>query len=114
MEQIAEWLEELKSIKDNCDGKCTNCSNTELPNIKDCKEMDIGYSYAYKTDCAGDRYIKAEEVKYLLKCERNKAIDDFAENMKELCEVGEISVFGWNRIVDGIAEQLKEGEKYEM
>ena len=42
---------------------------------------------------------------------RNKAIDDFAENMKELCEVGEISVFGWNRIVDGIAEQLKAGGK---
>ena len=82
-EQLAEWLEELKAIKDNCDGKCTNCSNTELPNIKDCKEMDIGYSYAYKTDCAGDRYIKAEEVKYLLKCERGKAIDDFVKLVKE-------------------------------
>ena len=82
-EQLAEWLEELKAIKDNCDGKCTNCSNTELPNIKDCKEIDIGYSYAYKTDCAGDRYIKAEEVKYLLKCERGKAIDDFVKLVKE-------------------------------
>ena len=72
-----------KSEAINCDGKCTNCSNTELPNIKDCKEMDIGYSYAYKTDCAGDRYIKAEEVKYLLKCERGKAIDDFVKLVKE-------------------------------
>ena len=82
-EQLAEWLEELKAIKDNCDVKCTNCRNTELPNIKDCKEMDIGYSYAYKTDCAGDRYIKAEEVKYLLKCERGNAIDDFVKLVKE-------------------------------
>ena len=44
---------------------------------------------------------------------RNKALDDFAENMKELCEVGEISVSGWNRIVDGIAEQLKAGGENE-
>ena len=70
-----------EAIKDNCDGKCTNCNNTELPSIKDCKEIDIGYSYTYKTDCAGDRYIKAEEVKYLLKCERNKAIDYFSTDI---------------------------------
>lgn len=38
-----------------------------------------------------------------------KAIDDFAEKMKELNETGEISVFCWNRIVDEIAEQLKVG-----
>ena len=43
----------------------------------------------------------------------NKAIDDFAEKMKQLGEVGEISVFGWNRIVDGIAEQLKAGDTNE-
>lgn len=41
---------------------------------------------------------------------RNKAIDEFAEKMKELSEVGEISVFGWNRIVDEIADQMKGGE----
>lgn len=41
---------------------------------------------------------------------RNKAIDEFAEKMKELSEVGEISVFGWNRIVDEITEQMKGGE----
>ena len=108
-EQLAEWLEELKAIKDNCDGKCTNCSNTELPNIKDCKEMDIGYSYAYKTDCAGDRYIKAEEVKYLLKCERNKAIDDFVNACKSntLCQT-----FGLRKCdIDELAEQLKAGGK---
>ena len=45
---------------------------------------------------------------------RNKALDDFAENMKELCEVGEISVSGWNRIVDGIAEQLKAGGENDL
>ena len=42
-----------------------------------------------------------------------KAIDDFAEKMKELNETGEISVFCWNRIVDEIAEQLKAGEQNE-
>lgn len=36
-----------------------------------------------------------------------KAIDEFAERMKELNECGEISVFGWNRIIDEIAEQMK-------
>lgn len=46
--------------------------------------------------------------------ERNKAIDDFAEKMKELNETGEISVFCWNRIVDGIAEQLKVGGENEQ
>ena len=108
-----------EAIKDNCDGKCTNCNNTELPNIKDCKEIDIGYSYAYKTDCAGDRYIKAEEVKYLLKCERNKAIDDFAILMKEALnhewattKIYEMIIY--NRLFDKcneIAEQLKAGGK---
>ena len=58
---------------------------TDLPNIKDCKEVDIGHSYVYKTDCCGDRYIKAEEVKYLLKNERNDAIDEFARKLYEAC-----------------------------
>ena len=70
-------------MKDNCNKNCSNCNGTELPNISDTKEINIGYSYAYKTDCVGDRYIKAEEVKYLLKCERNKAIDDFTGKIKE-------------------------------
>ena len=100
-----------ETTKDNCYGKCTSCSNTELPNIKDCKEIDIGYSYAYKTDCAGDRYIKAEEVKYLLKCERNKAIDEFVElvhkhdwNIRDRNE--NTFIYG---AVDTLAEQLKAG-----
>lgn len=42
---------------------------------------------------------------------RNKAIDEFAERMKRLDEEGEISVYGWNRIVDNIAEQMKAGGK---
>ena len=104
-EQLAEWLEELKAIKDNCDGKCTNCSNTELPNIKDCKEMDIGYSYAYKTDCTGDRYIKAEEVKYLLKLERDKAIDDIKE---KLMQNGFIYTQHALDVFNEIAEQLRQ------
>ena len=72
-------------MKADCDGNCTNCNETELPNIKDKDCKSIGYSYAYKTDCAGDRYIKAEEVKYLLKCERNKAIDDFIHECDKYC-----------------------------
>ena len=120
--QYIEWLEELKAIKDNCDGKCTNCSNTELPNIKDCKEMDIGYSYAYKTDCAGDRYIKAEEVKYLLKCERGKAIDDFVEKLIRYVDCGHLcspTEARWSdlsvvEMVKKLAEQLKAGGENEI
>ena len=103
-------------MKADCDGNCTNCNETELPNIKDKDCQSIGYSYAYKTDCAGDRYIKAEEVKYLLKCERNKAIDDFAILMKETLnhdwattKISEQIIY--NRLFDKcneIAEQLKE------
>ena len=114
-----------EATKDNCYGKCTNCSNTELPNIKDCKEIDIDYSYAYKTDCAGDRYIKAEEVKYLLKCERNKAIDDFAEKLNAKCDGmikdkwnSNVAPISWAEAyadfkddIDEIAEQLKAGVK---
>lgn len=108
-----------EAIKDNCDGKCTSCSNTELPNIKDCKEIDIGYSYAYKTDCAGDRYIKSDEVKYLLKCEHVKAIDDF---VKEICKMIVQSENNGNyrfyaveikQAIADLAEQLKEGVKNE-
>jgi hypothetical protein len=40
---------------------------------------------------------------------RAKVIDEFAERMKRLNEEGEISVAGWNRIVDNIAEQMKAG-----
>ena len=108
-----------EATKDNCYGKCTNCNNTELPNIKDCKKIDIGYSYAYKTDCAGDRYIKAEEVKYLLECERSKAIDDFAEKLKSECRghcVDCDPYFGgitdsilYEDDIEEIAEQLKAG-----
>lgn len=72
-------------MKDNCDGKCTHCNKTQLPNIKDKNCDDIGYSYAYKTDCAGDRYIKIDEVRCLLKCERNKAIDDFIHECDKYC-----------------------------
>lgn len=72
-------------MKDNCDGKCTHCNKTQLPNIKDKNCDGIGYSYSYKTDCAGDRYIKIDEVRYLLKCERNKAIDDFIHECDKYC-----------------------------
>ena len=96
-------------MKADCDGNCTNCNETELPNIKDKDCQSIGYSYAYKTDCAGDRYIKAEEVKYLLKCERNKAIDDAKDVILQTLD-NEI-------LVDTLhlrLEQLKAGGNDEM
>ena len=95
---------------------------TDLPNIKDGKEVDIGHSYVYKTDCCGDRYIKAEEVKYLLKNERNDTIDEFARKLYEVCNEMIKQTWGSNTApiswaeayanfkedIDEIAEQLKE------
>ena len=97
---------------------------TDLPNIKDGKEVDIGHSYVYKTDCCGDRYIKAEEVKYLLKNERNEAIDEFARKLYEGCNEmietcgSNTAPISWAEAyadfkvdIDEIAEQLKEQNK---
>ena len=100
-------------------------NETDLPNIKDGKEVDIGHSYVYKTDCCGDRYIKAEEVKYLLKNERNEAIDEFARKLYKRCNEMIKQTWGSNTApmswaeayanfkedIDEIAEQLKEQEK---
>lgn len=105
-------------MKDNCDGKCTHCKETQLPNIKDKNCDGIGYSYSYKTDCAGDRYIKIDEVRYLLKCERNKAIDDFEEKIIRYVDCGHLcfpTEIRWSdlsvvEMVKKIAEQLKAGE----
>ena len=99
---------------------------TDLPNIKDGKEVDIGHSYVYKTDCCGDRYIKAEEVKYLLKNERNEAIDEFASKLYKVCNEM-IETCGSNAApipiswaeayadfkvdIEEIAEELKEQDK---
>ena len=99
-------------------------NETDLPNIKDGKEVDIGHSYTYKTDCCGDRYIKAEEVKYLLKNERNDAIDEFARKLYKGCNEMIKQTWGSNTApiswaeayadfkedIDKIAEQLKEGK----
>ena len=97
---------------------------TDLPNIKDGKEVDIGHSYTYKTDCCGDRYIKAEEVKYLLKNERNEAIDEFARKLYEACNKmietcgSNTAPISWAEAyadfkvdIEEIAEQLKEQNK---
>ena len=100
-------------------------NETDLPNIKDGKEVDIGHSYVYKTDCCGDRYIKAEEVKYLLKNERNDAIDEFARKLYKGCNEMIKQTWGSNTApmswaeayanfkvdIDEIAEQLKDQEK---
>ena len=100
-------------------------NETDLPNIKDGKEVNIGHSYVYKTDCCGDRYIKAEEVKYLLKNERNEAIDEFARKLYEGCNEMIRQTWGSNTApiswaeayanfkedIDEIAEQLKEQNK---
>ena len=100
-------------------------NETDLPNIKDEKEVDIGHSYVYKTDCCGDRYIKAEEVKYLLKNERNEAIDEFARKLYKGCNEMIKQTCGSNTApmswaeayanfkddIEEIAEQLKEQNK---
>ena len=62
----------------------------------------IGHA-SHLLDCADAKIKKAKRTA------RAKVIDDFAECMKELSDSVEISVFGWNRIVDEIAEQLKRG-----
>lgn len=95
---INEISEQLKDGGEN---------ETELPNIKDKDCKSIGYSYAYKTDCEGDRYIKLDEVMYFLKCERNKAIDDFVNACKDniLCQTFGLHQNG----IEKIAEQLKAG-----
>ena len=100
-------------------------NETDLPNIQDGKEVDIGHSYVYKTDCCGDRYIKAEEVKYLLKNERNEAIDEFARKLYKGCNEMIKQTWGSNTApmswaeayanfkddIEEIAEQLKEQKK---
>lgn len=82
----------------DCNGKCTYCGKTDFPNLSDGKEVNIGYSYAYKVDCCGDRYISAEEVKYLLNKARADAIGEYATIL--------MSVFSHScdfyRTVDGI------------
>ena len=99
-------------------------NETDLPNIKDGKEVNIGHSYTYKTDCCGDRYIKAEEVKYLLKNERNETIDEFVRKLYEGCNEMIEQTWGSNTApiswaeayadfkvdIGVIAEQLKEGK----
>ena len=115
-----------KKIKEQEKSKVIEILNeTDLPNIKDGKEVDIGHSYTYKTDCCGDRYIKAEEVKYLLKNERNEAIDEFARKLYEGCNemirrtwCSNTAPMSWAEAyanfkedIDEIAEQLKEQKK---
>ena len=85
-ELMAEVDKISKELKEQEKSKVIEIlKETDLPNIKDGKEVDIGHSYVYKTDCCGDRYIKAEEVKYLLKNERNDTIDEFARKLYEAC-----------------------------
>lgn len=102
---INEISEQLKD-----GGKDGGENETELPNIKDKDCKSIGYSYAYKTDCEGDRYIKLDEVMYFLKCERNKAIDDFVNACKDniLCQTFGLHQNG----IEKIAEQLKAGGEH--
>ena len=109
---INEISEQLKDGGEN---------ETELPNIKDKDCKSIGYSYAYKTDCEGDRYIKLDEVMYFLKCERNKAIDDAVNEIVSVkSEVAEKEHFDThlftvlaqrqNEIIK-LIKKLKEGNK---
>ena len=114
-----ELIAEVDKMRKEIKGQ--KCNETDLPNIKEGKEVDIGHSYVYKTDCCGDRYIKAEEVKYLLKNERNEAIDEFARKLYEVCNEmietcgSNTAPMSWAEAyadfkvdIDEIAKQLKE------
>ena len=121
-ELMAEVDKISKEIKEQNKSKVIEIlKETDLPNIKDGKEVDIGHSYVYKTDCCGDRYIKAEEVKYLLKNERNETIDEFARKLYEGCNEmietcgSNTAPISWAEAyadfkadIDVIAEELKE------
>ena len=123
-ELMAEVDKMSREIKDQDKTKVIEIlKETDLPNIKDGKEVDIGHSYTYKTDCCGDRYIKAEEVKYLLKNERNETIDEFARKLYEVCNEmietcgSNTSPISWAEAyadfkvdIEETAEQLKEGK----
>lgn len=123
-ELMAEVDKISKEIKEQNKSKVIEIlKETDLPNIKDGKEVDIGHSYVYKTDCCGDRYIKAEEVKYLLKNERNEAIDEFARELYKVCNEmietcgSNTAPISWAEAyadfkvdIEEIAEQLKEGK----
>ena len=71
------------------------------------------YSYTHYKHQNGEGCINTEILLKQLKLNeteiRAKAIDEFADQMKRLNEEGEISVAGWNRIVDNIAEKMKAG-----
>ena len=117
---------DFEQIKEQEKSKVIEILNeTDLPNIKDGKEVNIGHSYVYKTDCCGDRYIKAEEVKYLLKNERNEAIDEFARELHKCCSEmikqtwgSNIAPISWAEAyadfkndIEEIAEQSKKQKK---
>ena len=74
-EQLAEWLEELKELR--------NITASHL------------YAVAFNRG-----YLKAEKE------ERNMAIDDFAESVKNLISDSSVIMF---KDIEEIAEQLKEG-----
>lgn len=54
--QIAEWLAELKELKEH-----------GLHNLTDNGDKIEGYNYAYKTDSDGVPYINIDSVRYMLK-----------------------------------------------
>ena len=54
--QIAEWLAELKELKEQ-----------GLHNLTDNGDKIEGYNYAYKTDSDGVPYINIDSVRYMLK-----------------------------------------------
>lgn len=86
-EQLAEWLEELKDYRD----KNKMIVRIDFENVDSLKDKI-------------DELSKYAESKY------NKAIDDFAESVKNL--IADLSVIRFKDI-DEMAEQLKEGRKNE-
>ena len=106
-------------LKKICPWGTCDCGNDyESCNCDDCNRVLEEWLYDYEKHVI-DQYKANTEIKDTIREIHDnvahemycKGIDDFAEMMKELSEVGEISVFGWNRIVDGIADELKEQNK---
>ena len=105
-------VEELKEAKEQFDN-INSCANSValcgLCDFETAKESVISTIKAMKDEAKCDGCAGCTVWKCDIANERAFAIDKFAERMKQLNEEGEISVAGWNRIVDNIAEQMKAG-----
>lgn len=85
-------VEEFKDLKEKLPFATVKFSKNDLQEIADeiMREHEI-------------------DIQYNVKEIRNKAIDEFADKVKELIIVEAIPTFYWAKIVDELAEQMKGG-----